>query len=704
MYPKRIPKHLIIEEYPKRKSRAWRVWLLLLVIALLGFGFAFHAHSAELSSPSAGNLKLVQQDATVLPAAHLATDAKVTITGMIAEVAYSQTFQNQTDHWVEGVYTFPLPENAAVQHMEMQVDGRRIVGEIHPKQKAKRIYQQAREAGKRAAITLEQRPNLFTQRVANIPPHQSVTVRLRFLHQARYHDGVFQWRLPTTLTPRYIPGTPLAKAPDIDNSLSSTINAFGWSLATDQVPDAMAISPPFYLHQSPFKNPLSLSITLASGLPLASIDALYHSITTRKENAGYQISLKDGQSEMDRDFVLQWQPAPSRQPRAALFQQTLDDEHYSMLMMLPPSTQDANTLPRDITFIIDTSGSMQGTSIVQAKESLRYAIRQLNDDDKFNIIAFSDSYQSLFAFPHSVSDNLRELAINWVDRLTANGGTEMFPALAATFSQPHDPERLQQVVFITDGAVGNETALFKLIEEKAGQARLFTVGIGAAPNSFFMTHAAKAGRGTFEYIARPQDVQQNMARLFTKLNHATTKNLSVQWPFTADTYPKKLGDLYLGEPLIVFAKTSQPMTSLDVQGDTADQTWGRTVSTYQVKQTEGIASLWAREKINAIEAAARWGTISEIQAKETITEVALKHHLLSRFTAFVAVDKPVIRGPNSTLLPAVIPNQLPTGQRRLMAFPRTATSAAVSFWAGLLFLCGFVLLQILNRKGPQHVA
>ncbi|MBU2980002.1 marine proteobacterial sortase target protein [Alteromonas sp. C1M14] len=699
MYPKRIPKHLIIEEYPKRKSRSWRMWLVLFIVALVSVGFAFHARATE----SAGSLKLVQQDTSVTAATHIATDAKVHITGMIATVEYTQTFENPTDHYVEGVYTFPLPEDAAVQHMEIHVDERRIVGEIQEKVEAKRLYTEARQAGKRAALTLQQRANLFTQRVANIPPHQSVTVQIRFLHQARYHQGVFEWRLPTTLTPRYIPGAPLPTSVSGDAS-TATLDPFGWAMPTDEVPDAMAISPPFYTQANSLTNPLSLSITLESGLPLVSVDALYHKVVTHKKHHAYYISLKEGRSEMDRDFVLQWQPTPSHQPRAALFGQTENGNNYSMLMMLPPSAQYANSLPRDITFIIDTSGSMQGTSMVQAKASLRFAINQLNSHDRFNIIAFSDTHQALFAHPQQVTDHGRQLALNWVARLTADGGTQMYPALAEAFTQAADKARLQQVVFITDGAVGNEAALFKLIKEQAGEARLFTVGIGSAPNSFFMSNAAKVGRGAFEYIAQPQDVQQNMARLFTKLNHATTKNLSVQWPFTADVYPPIPGDLYLGEPLVVFTKTSRPVTDLHVEGDTASEQWSKTVSTYQVKETKGIASLWARQKIEAVEASARWGTISDEEAKSTIIDVALAHHLLSRFTAFVAIDKPIVRDPNHDLVTSPTPNQLPAGQQRLMAFPQTATNAPLSFYLGTLFLGSLVMLQLFTRRSSKHGA
>lgn len=717
MKTRRIPKHLLLEPQPKRKAHRWVGSIILLLIIGLFTLVAVKANSQEMADSHAGQLVFQREGQTLTPsnirtqqATHVATQADADISGLVVNVQYQQEFRNDSDEWVEGIYTFPLPESAAIHHMEIHLGNRIIVGEIHPKQKAKEIYQHALKAGKQAALTEQQRPNLFTQRIANIAPHQTLTVTIAFTDKAEYRHSEFTWRLPTTLTPRFIPGIS-ALPPQNHGQENIEVHASGWALTPAQREDANAISPPIS-HLA--HNPLSMNINLhTGGLTFADVSSLYHDIRIERQsnkqgnsesNEQYHITFQQPE-EMDRDFVLRWQPVLSQKPQAAIFQQRIDNDYFTLLMVLPPEANKQTHLNRDLLFIIDTSGSMQGTAIEQAKASLTYALNQLTPADNFNIIEFNSDYSLLFARPQIADEQNIATATHWIAQLEADGGTEMQNALDAAFLQTANSQHLAQVVFITDGAVGNESALFQRIEQQAGDARLFTVGIGTAPNTWFMKKAAQFGRGTYEYIADANEVQQHMRRLFTKLDSAVAKNLIVNWPSDAEVYPQHIGDLYADEPLVAIAKLTSPPEELKVAGESAGVTtsnhWLKKVTAPNAAKSQGIGSLWARDKIAAIEDAGHRGLLSKEEVEEQVLPVALRHHLLSRFTSFVAVDKAIVRPSEAKLKQDTLANQLAKGQvlqaRQALAMPQTATSSTLTFWLGLVCFGAFVFIQGLLR-------
>ena len=703
MIKKRIPRDLIFDPYPKRKPAVFRRFLVLLLVGLSTAIAALHvkAEGDPENAPvvDAGALTAVSNNGLRADVLHLNTHADIKINGLLVDVTYHQRFKNRSDEWVNGVYTFPLPENAAVNDMTIRIGERIIKGEIKERADARKIFEKAVKEGRRAALTEQQRPNLFTQRIGNIPPGEEIEVTLRFLDIARFQRDHFSWRLPTTLTPRFVPGTPLQLADPPVEVVNSQLSGFaGWALATDEVDDAPLITPPIATASSGHSNPLSLTVSLQAGLELARIDALYHQLDIRKEDQGHHIYLKEGQSEMDRDFVLQWSPVASASPTAALFQQQLGNEKYAMLMVMPPQHPQPQALPRDIIFIIDTSGSMQGQSIVQAKASLQLAVSKLTLNDRFNVIAFNDRPLSMFASPQIADEATTRMAKGWIAALQAEGGTQMAPALSAAFMQSDEPERLQQVVFITDGAVGNESALFSQIKAQAKQKRLFTVGIGSAPNSYFMTKAAEYGRGAFEYIGDVSEVNQRMNRLFDRLNGSVAKNISIGWPQDAEVFPANVPDLYRDEPVLSFARLSNMPNAVSVSGETASQEWRRSVSSEHVTNTNGIGAHWARKKIAHIEDLGRNGELSEDNVKTQIIDVALTHRLLSRFTAFVAVDTQIARNDSALRPPlrAVVPNMLAQGQQ--LAYPRTATRAQLMLWIGALCLLAGLGILLVQRR------
>lgn len=688
----------------------------------------------------AGHLTLTSTSGRPIKSLHIDTEVTVDITGLVATTNYVQRFKNTSEHWAEGVYVFPLPTRAAIHRMELVIGERVIVGEVKERAEAEHIYKKAKINGQQAALTTQQRDNLFTQNVANIGPNQLIEVKLTFVDTAIYQDGVFEWRLPTTLTPRFISGIPLDEIKESPEQDKSTLeeeiitNNFGWAKATNEVPDAPYITPPMitpthktrsfdassfavdtpslgeelrdlprnsarYSSRTSLHNPMRINIKLQSGMSLASIESKNHSIDVSEANDYYRVAFSDEWVEMDRDLVLQWKPVPSDQPRAAIFQQQMEDETYAMFMMLPPDNAVKHRMAKDIIFVIDVSGSMQGQSIVQAKTSLAMAIGQLASEDHFNIIAFNNDF-TLFSYQLTQANSeQKSQAQQWVASLNADGGTQMYPALRAAYSQMRQPERLQQIVFITDGAIGNEEMLFDLINAPGHHARLFTVGIGSAPNSFFMTKAAQLGRGSYELISTTSEVHSKMSRLFHKLNHVAATNIEIAWPDHTEAYPAKVPDLFYSEALLSYAKLTAPLTSLNVAGNIEQRLWQTNVQATSNVSNNRLGTLWARQKVADIEDKGRRGELNKASVKDAVLDVALAHQLLTRFTAFIAKEETPSRPQDQSVQSEAIANVVP--HTTPMTFARTSTMAPITFWLGVMGMIGTTLLLLVNKGRVQ---
>nr|WP_277602430.1 marine proteobacterial sortase target protein [Parahaliea mediterranea] len=646
------------------------------------------------------------------------------VAGMVAVVTLEQTFNNTTGEWREGIYSFPLPPDAAVRRLEMQVGERLVVGKVREREQAKALYQEARAAGKKAALVEQQRPNLFTNRIANIAPDETVTVRLEYVQQARYDGGEFALSIPTTLTPRYIPGIsrrpePRAEEPALAPALS--VNGYlGWAAPTDQVPDADAITPRLYPQpgsDSAPLNPLAVEVELDAGMPLAEVQALYHEVALSRDGERYRMTLARGVTEMDRDFELRWRPVTGTAPRAALFTEAVDGQYYGLLMVLPPDIErPGEVLPREQVFVIDTSGSMGGVSIEQARQSLALALRQLRPGDTFNVIAFDSSTRALFNQPVPATRHNLARAGEFVRQLHASGGTEMMPALARaldTQAGEEEVRRLRQVIFITDGAVGNEQALFEAIEQRLGDSRLFTVGIGSAPNQWFMRKAAEAGRGFSVQVSRVEDVSARMGALFERISAPLASELRVAWPQAVEAWPARVPDLYRGEPLVqaVHFGAALPAGEVAVSGELAGRPWRQRIAVPgqpglarpDTAQHEGVASLWARRKIAGL-LALRSASTPEEEIRPRVLEVALAHQLLSPYTSFVAIEERVSRDPRAPLRASPVPNTRPRGQSpQPYAYPNTATTGPAKAFLGCLALFVALLVHVMRRPEEDRV-
>ena len=636
-------------------------------ISTIALSFSSFAQDVEerryrLSEVESGSLMLrTDRPGEFLKAPMVKTDVDMDISGPIIRAKVTQVFTNDTSEWVEGVYVFPLPNMAAVDRLKMVVGGRLIEGKVEEKKKAKAIYEKAKSEGKKASLLTQERPNIFTNSVANIGPGETVAIQIEYQDMAKMEDGVFSMRFPMTVGPRFSPKAETVQVASLDGNIQMAV--------LDPVLDRDRISPPLMPPtQEPaeyLRLPVSIDVSLEAGFPVDSLDSPYHDITViPMEGDSKIVSLKDGEVPANRDFLLEWSAQPSEKPYTAVFHQNINGEDFVMNMVtptVPVAETEPKSHPREITFVIDTSGSMGGTSIVQAKQALQLGLDRLGPEDKFNIIEFNSQHSNLFASPRSASPRNIKAARGFVRSLNAGGGTNMAPAMDASLTTMHrKPGYLGQVVFITDGNIGNETQLFALIKDKLGDVRLFPVAIGSAPNNFFMSRAAKFGRGKFVNIGDISEVSKRMDGLFEDIDSAILTDLKIAGVETGESYPSKLPDLYMGEPVVSIAKVATLPSKLDMTGRLADADWNMSVDTSSMRNGSGLDVLWARRKIADLEEN-RFDRATAASIDQKILDTALQYHLVSRLTSLVAVDVTPSRPLGEGLTQSKVPTMLPEG-------------------------------------------
>jgi Ca-activated chloride channel family protein len=687
----------------------------------------------SLSGIGSGTL-LMRMPSTreMLRAPALETEVSIRVTGLVARTHVVQRFANPTGDWVEGVYVFPLPERSAVDRLRLRIGERIVEGVLRERGEARRSYEAAKHAGRRASLVEQERANVFTTSVANIEPHGAITVEIEYQQQVHYESGAFSLRFPMVVGPRYIAGVPLdhseralshdidgAQSHDDDGALPREVPGAlprdehdvwraagsGWAAATDVVPGAPRITPPVLPPGSARRNPVTIRVDLDAGFALARLHSASHVLDTQASDDGRTtITLAAAPVPADRDFQLEWAPHVGQAPRAALFTERFEDASYALLMVMPPAPGDAHArLRREAIYVIDVSGSMGGASIRQAKAALDVALARLHDGDRFNVIAFASSTAMLYPGAREASAHTRREARAWARSLRAGGGTEMAPALRAALAGPAETGYLRQVVFLTDGAVGDEARLFAIIARRLGEARLFTVGIGSAPNAHFMREAASLGRGTFTFIGDLAQVEEVMGTLFAQLEQPLMRDLAVHWPASAGAvqmWPRRLPDLYAGQPLVVSAKLAAPGGELVIDGRRANEPWRTRLALDGGRGERGIHALWAREQIAALQARQAHGAPQDAIRRD-VTEVALRHGLVTRWTSLVAVDSTPARPSGTDSATRAVPTQLPAGWEYEMVFgalPGTATAAPIHLLAGAALIAMALLAHRRRRR------
>jgi len=620
---------------------AFRLVLSLLVFSLaliagMSRPFAEARTGVRLSEVESGSLLIK----TEIPGRYeraptVKTDIRMEVSGLVARVVVSQQFTNPSKKWIEGVYVFPLPVNSGVDRLRMRIGDRFIEGKVKEREAARKIYLAALKAGKKASLTEQERPNIFTNTVANIGPGETVLVQIEYQQTLRYDRGAFALRFPMVVGPRYIPSGERVVA----------FSGTGWGANTARVPDADRITPPVRHPKHGKVNPVSLHVSLKPGFPIEWIKSATHKIKiTDNEDGGKTITFDKQAVFAEKDLVISWLPKTGSAPGAGLFTETIGGKTYALLMVMPPNGESGKKtvikrLPREVVFVIDTSGSMSGTSIAQARAALLLALDRLKPGDRFNVVEFNSKAYSLFVDAQYASPATIARARAFVSGLKARGGTEMLKALTMALNGQKNENRLRQVIFLTDGSVGNEAQLFKFIKANLGDTRLFTVGIGSAPNSYFMTKAAQYGRGTFTFVSRVADTKEKMTALFRKIEEPVLTDIRVTFAKDAgaEAWPRKVQDLYRGEPVIVAVELKKLAGNVTIEGRFAGKPWKLTLPLTGGQKGKGMGTLWARAKIAALMDTLHEGADRK-EVRGQVIAVALKHHLVSKFTSLVAVD------------------------------------------------------------------
>lgn len=671
--------------------------LLLLVGALIEVKAAgVGEENLQIDRVREGSLLFETDGGGLVPAARLSQDVKITVSGIIARVQVTQKFINRSERWLEATYVFPLPDESMVDQLELVVGEQRIVGKIMEREEAAKTYSAAKRQGKKSSLLVQNRPNVFTTKVANIGPGEEIQVEIEYQQRVRLDNGIYSLRFPMVVGPRYVP-EPARSSINGDDAV--VVGDKGRSVSGAASEWLQVSSTP--KKQSDSDLPVQLSIDLVPGFTIQEIVSLYHGIAEEITEDGHHSIQFSGDVLADRDFVLQWKPALKTEIVTSVFSEKIGKNQYLSLMLMPPQLKSEIAVPREVVFVLDVSGSMAGTSILQAKKAITMALSRLNPVDRFNIIVFNNSASSLY--PKSKVADVVSIAKaqQFVVGLKADGGTEMKDALLLALDGSFRHELLRQVIFLTDGSVANEAELFGLIDSRLGDSRLFTVGIGSAPNSYFMTRASALGRGTFTYIGKQEEVKEKMTELFVKIENPAITDLKInidKQGADVEIYPSPLPDLYYGEPLVLAMRSGWENQQLTISGSAAGKRWATTVDTTVFGERKGVGAFWARKKIRSLMEAMALGGSKDDLRKEVV-ETALEHHLMSKYTSLVAVDDRVVRPVDKALSEESVKNHLPQGWQASAIYaggPKTATPSSFLLLVGsmLLLLAVFIRVRV----------
>lgn len=632
-------------------------------LALLALLVAVCSASA-LPAPSSGSLILRGPDAAApVEAPRLGTDIRIDVSGPTARTVVTQAFRNTTASWVEGTYLYPLPEDSAVDTMKLVIGDRVIVADIRERAAARRLYAEARAAGRTAALTEQERPNVFTNAVANIGPGETVLVRIEYQQPVALSGSTRSLRLPLVVAPRYNPAPPAVGL--VSAAHESHESHESHETASDPVPDRKRITAPVLdPSEAAPVNPVSITVHLQAGFPLGTLRSATHPL--RIEETGVEsrrVTLADGIVPADRDFELTWEPVPSREPCVGLFRETVAGRTYLLATVTPPEAGADASQPRDVVFVIDNSGSMAGASMRQAKAGLLAGLARLTPRDRFTVIRFDHTLDRLFPEPVPASPENLRTAERFVADLEARGGTEMLAPLQAALadSHPEDRSRVRQVVFLTDGAIGDEDRIFSAIHDGLGRTRLFMVGIGSAPNGHLMRHAAAIGRGSYTAIGTVDQVAERTRDLYAKLENPAVTDLAATLSGGGDITPNPLPDLYRGEPVVLAAEIADLAGTLILTGRVGDRPWRTSLPLAGAAEGAGISKVWARARIAEFETARVTRRLLPNEADAAILKLALAHGLMTRLTSLVAVDATPRRPAGSPLAAVDLPLNLPAG-------------------------------------------
>ena len=637
----------------------WLIGALLFTAALLA---PSNAAAAETLIDGTGALHAVKADGTPLgtcPLRH--TSVSADISGFVARVLVTQTFANPYSEPIEAIYTFPLAEQGAVDAMWIRTADRVIRGEIKERDEARKIYEAARAEGKLAGLLDQERPNIFTQSIANLTPGATITVEIEYVEPLKYDSGAFAFAVPTVVGPRFVPGAPTGQS------------GSGWAPDTDQVPDASHITPPVAAQGTRAGHDIDIQVRVDAGVPILDLASPLHEIDVERDGqARATVRLRDRNEIPNRDFVLRYTVATEAVRSGYLSHRPEGKDGYVSLMLVPPRRVSSETAaPKEMIFVIDRSGSQSGRPLQKAQETMHWILDHMNPNDTFQIVDFGNTANVLFDKPAPASAEMKRQARAHIDALQANGGTMMAEAVRTVCALPADQHRLRVVVFMTDGYIGNDFEVLSLVRELRGTSRWFPFGTGNSVNRFLLEGMAREGGGEVEYVMLNDPGEVVARRFWERIGSPvlTDVKLEVQGLDLYDLHPNQVADVWAERPLIIHGRYHTAGQGRVVlrgyqQGAPYEQALEITLPE-RADDNAAVASMWARAAVDSLMArdlAALQSGQFPTPLKQKIVALALEHRLMTQFTSFVAVEDRVVNeaGQQHTV---TVPVEMPDGVR-----------------------------------------
>ncbi|HEY0049334.1 MAG TPA: TonB-dependent receptor [Pyrinomonadaceae bacterium] len=492
------------------------------------------------------------------------------------------------------------------------------------RKQAQQIYEKAKQEGKVAALLEQQRPNVFTQAVANITPGAEIKVIISYVETLRYADDAYEFRFPMTIAERYIP-------------------------STVEPEDAAKISPQSKTRPG---HTIALEVEIEAGVSIENIASNTHEIQAQQYSASrFSIKLKNENEIPNRDFVLKYKTAGSGIEDAVLAHKDKNGGFFTLILQPPDKILPQDTTPKEIVFVLDTSGSMSGFPIDKAREAMKLTLDNLNPDDTFNLITFAGETQILFDAPVPATKENLARAQKLLDGVQSSGGTEMMKAIKAALEPSDSQQHVRIVCFMTDGVVGNEAEIIAEVRKYAN-ARVFAFGIGDSVNHYLLDEISREGRGEVEYVSRTDDGSAAARRFYERIRNPLLTDVALEFQGiqTTEVYPREIPDLFDAKPVTVVGRYAQGgRGKVVLRGKMQGQLFSREIEVEfpgQNSRNDALATLWARRKVADL---TRQNLSNRQKSSETktdleqaITNLGLEFRLLTPFTSFVAFDEQIV--------------------------------------------------------------
>ncbi|MGB2781115.1 MAG: VWA domain-containing protein, partial [Phycisphaerae bacterium] len=535
-----------------------------------------------------------------------------------------------------------------------------------------------------AALLEQERPNIFTQSVGNIQPGQEVRIEISYVDVLEYDMGVYQFHFPMVVGPRYIPGGAVSKIPPVPEELQGKVGQLdktkveegpkeptgtGWSPDTDRVPDASRITPPVLKPGYRTGHDVSLSVWVDAGVPIRDIQVPNHKakVVRAEGESELEATLEPADSIPNKDFVLRYAVVGAKPEMAVLAHTDAAGEGYFMLMVQPREDERLKqSPPREISFLIDVSGSMRGEPTAKVIQTMREMLKRTKPTDTVQVVTFANQSQKLFekAVPCTPENIAR--ALNFTEGLQGSGGTEMLKGIKMVLEEPLDPERVRIVMMLTDGFIGNEAEIIEEVGRRCGdQIRFWCIGIGQSPNRFLVDGVARQGGGMSKVIGLNDDPAEMVQEVMFRIHRAQLAQVAIDWGTLRvyETYPARIPELWAGRPIVLFGRYEPGESEITISGRAEGEpvAWHLDVRLpLREEQHDVLAKVWARNKIEELMHTTYYAGSPEVE--EAVTEIALEYRLMSQYTSFVAVDESEIgkmvepaRPPRRMLVPVPIP-------------------------------------------------